>query len=494
MSGVLALLPALPLAGAVVLLLLPAARRDAAALGLGRGVAAAVLVLAVLARDAPDVDVPWVPALGLRLHLGVDGVSWPLLLLTGALVLLCLQHLVRGLPAPGRPGALVGLLLLLEAGVLATFLAQDLLLFFVAFETVLIPMYFVIAVWGGDGRGSARPAAQVFVLYTLLGSVVMLAGFLLVRARTGTSDLQALAERGGAGMSTTVQVVAFLLVGLGLAVKAPMWPLHTWLPAAHTAAPTVGSVLLAGVLLKLGTYGLVRTALPVLPEGARVLAPYLAALAVVGILWGALACLAQRDLKRLVAYSSVSHMGFVLLGIATLTEAGVNGALFANVAHGLITGLLFLLAGAVKERHGTTDMDELGGGLYARAPRLGGVLALAAVASLGLPGLAGFWGEMLAMLGAYRPAEGLDRGLYLVLMALAGLGTVLAAAYLLRMVRRVAQGRGAAARAERPVLDAGPAEVALWAPLVAATLLLGLWPALLLDVTAEPVRALLGGG
>ncbi len=494
MSAVLALLLALPLGASAVLLLLPAARRDAVALPAGLAVTGALVPLAVAARDAPDLDVAWVPALGLRLHLGVDGISWPLLLLTTALVLLCVVHLRRELPAPGRPGSLVALLLLLETGMLGTFLALDLLLFFVAFETVLVPMYFLIAVWGGDGRGSARPAALVFVLYTLLGSVVMLAGLLLVRARTGTSDLVELAARDGAGMSRTVQVVAFLAVGLGLAVKAPMWPLHTWLPPAHTAAPTVGSVLLAGVLLKMGTYGLVRIALPVLPEGARVVAPYLAALGVVGVLWGALACLAQRDLKRLVAYSSVSHMGFVLLGVATLTEAGVNGALFANVAHGLITGLLFFLVGAVKVRHGTTDMDVLGGGLYARAPRLGGLLAFGAVASLGLPGLAGFWGEMLAMLGAYRPAAGLDRGLYLVLMALAGLGTVLAAAYLLRMVRRVDQGVGPTAWQERPVLDAGAAEVVVWAPLVLATVLLGVWPALLLDVTSAPVRALLGGG
>lgn len=512
MSALLVLLPALPLAGSLALLLCPPPVRDRVGRAVLLAVAASVLVLSIPSTRAPDVDLVWIRSLGVHFHLGIDGVSGPLVVLTAALVLLCAVHLLRHAPEPGRVGALAGLLLLLETGVLGTFLALDLLLFFVFFETVLIPMYFVIAIWGGSRHSSdgpseadpvARAAALKFILFTLLGSAVMLIGLLLVRARTGTTDLVALAHSGGAGMSHTVQVLAFLAIGLGLAVKAPMWPLHTWLPDAHTGAPTVGSVLLAGVLLKMGTYGLVRIALPVLPDGARTLAPYLAALGVVGIVYGSLACLAQRDLKRLVAYSSVGHMGFVLLGLSTLTPAGVNGALYANVAHGLITGLLFFLAGAVKERHGTTDMQVLGGGLYARAPRLGGVLAFAAVASLGLPGLAGFWGEMLAMLGAFRPAGSLDRPLYLTLMALAGAGTVLTAAYLLGMVRTVDQGTsdprwesapdaGTEAHEHVPVLDAARDEVAVWAPLVLAALVLGLWPGLLLRITDPAVHALIG--
>jgi NADH-quinone oxidoreductase subunit M len=302
-----------------------------------------------------------------------------------------------------------------------------------------------------------------------------------------------LASRHGDGMSRGVQLAAALLIVAGLAVKAPMWPLHTWLPDAHTAAPTVGSVLLAGVLLKMGTYGLVRVALPIVPEGVEQLAPYLAALGVVGIVYGSLACLAQRELKRLIAYSSVGHMGFVLLGIATLTPVGVNGALFANVAHGLITGLLFFLAGAIKDRHHTGDLDALGGGLYERTPRLGGLLAFGAVASLGLPGLRGFWGEMLAMLGAFRPAEQLDRTLFLVLMAVAGVGTVLTAAYLLMLVRRIAQGTTSQRWASAPLLgDAATLELAVWAPIAVAVVALGLYPAALLDLTDPAVRGLLG--
>ncbi|GDY44607.1 hypothetical protein SANT12839_054890 [Streptomyces antimycoticus] len=289
-----------------------------------------------------------------------------------------------------------------------------------------------------------------------------------------------------------------------------MWPLHSWLPDAHTAAPTVGSVLLAGVLLKMGTYGLVRIVLPMTPGAAHTYAPYLAAFAVVGIIYGSLACLAlartgaKGDLKRLIAYSSVGHMGFVLLGIATLTPTGVNGALFANIAHGLITGLLFFLVGALKDRSGTTDLDQLAGtsgaALYGRAPRLGGLLAFGAVASLGLPGLAGFWGEMLAMFGAFDPADGLSRPAYLTYMALAGLGTLLTAAYMLIVVRRVCMGDHPiepriGTEPERPALaDVHGHEFAAWSPLVALTVLAGLWPAALLGLTDPAVQQLLAGG
>jgi NADH-quinone oxidoreductase subunit M len=287
-------------------------------------------------------------------------------------------------------------------------------------------------------------------------------------------------------------------------VKAPAWPLHSWLPDAHTAAPTVGSVLLAGVLLKMGTYGLVRVLLPVVPDGTATLAPYLGALAAVGIVYGSLACLAlarpgaKGDLKRLIAFSSVGHMGFVLLGIASLTQVGVNGALFANIAHGLITGLLFFVVGALKDRYGTADLDTLSGAtgaaLYGRAPRIGALLAFAAVASLGLPGLAGFWGELLAMFGAFDPAAGLSRPAFLTYLVLAGFGTLLTAAYLLIVVRRVCMGDPKQPSAAADLPDLRRYEALSWTPLAALTLLAGLWPAVLLGLSDPAVKHLLGGG
>jgi NADH-quinone oxidoreductase subunit M len=492
----LPLLLALPLAGCVALLVLPRGPAERFSVWLGvavSGLTAAVAVWAAVAAE--EVDREWVPSLGLRVHLGIDGISAPLVLLTAGLTFLCLVYTVRIRPEAGRPRALVGLVLLLEVGMLGTFVALDLLLFFVFFEVVLLPMWFIIAQWGDDRVPGGRvAAANKFILFTLLGSAVMLLGILLVRAKTGTFDMVALADAGGAGMSRTVQILAFLALGIGFAVKTPMWPLHSWLPDAHTAAPTIGSVLLAGVLLKMGTYGFVRIAVPIAPEGAEVLAPFLGAFAVVGIVYGSLACLAQRDLKRLIAFSSVGHMGFVLLGISTLTPVGINGALYANIAHGLITGLLFFLVGAIKDRHHTAALDELGGGLYERTPRLAGLLAFAAVASLGLPGLAGFWGEMLTLLGAFDPAPGLHRGYYLVLMAIAGVGLILTTVYLVTLVRRVAQGQSATRWREAVLLgDATTAELAVWAPIVVLVLVLGLWPSWLLDAIDPAVRQVLGG-
>ncbi|MFR9795459.1 NADH-quinone oxidoreductase subunit M [Streptomyces sp. MS06] len=477
----------------------------------GAVLAAAVVLVLGFDHDHPSTmqattDISWIPALDVRIHLGVDGISLPLLVLTALLTFLCALHSYFKRPVPPvagpSPKGFVALLLLLESGTLASFAVLDLLLFFLAFETVLIPMYFLIARWGGEGRAAA---AWKFILYTLLGSVVMLLGLLLIGLRAGTFDMVALATDNGRSLTASVQVVAVLAIGLGLAVKTPMWPLHTWLPDAHTAAPTAGSVLLAGVLLKMGTYGFVRIVLPIAPDGFRTFAPYLAAFAVVGIVYGSLACLALArrgaggDLKRLIAYSSVGHMGFVLLGIATMSPTGVNGALFANIAHGLITGLLFFLVGGVKERTGSTDLDALaedtGAALYGRAPRLGGLLAFGAVASLGLPGLAGFWGEMLALFGAFRPAAGLSRPAFLTFMAIGALGTLLTAAYMLLVVRRVCMGGVPQGTEATPRLaDVRPYEFAAWTPLVALTVVAGLWPKALLGLTDPAVQLFLAGG
>jgi NADH-quinone oxidoreductase subunit M len=508
MSWLPSVLVAVPAVGALLLTAWPRERAERHSPLVGVTATAAALLLSLAAVPSVvgtagmqlETDLPWIPVLDIRWHLGVDGISLPLVVLTALLTLLCMVSLLRGnVPAAGSVRTLVAVVLLLETGVLGTFLALDLVLFFVFFELVLVPMWFVIADWGDphDAPGRRR-AATVFLLMTVVGSAVMLAGFLLVYAHTGTFDIVALAQRQGNGMPVTTQLVAALAIGLGLAVKSPLWPLHIWLPDAHAKAPTIGSVLLAGVLLKMGTYGFVRVWLPIVPDGARQVSPYLAVLAAVGIVYGSLACLAQTDLKRLVAYSSVGHMGFVLLGVATLRPVGVNGALVANVAHGLITGLLFFLVGALKDRHDTSDLEGLGRGLYGRSPRLGGILALAAMASLGLPGLAGFWGEMLTLLGAFDPADGLSRPLFLVCMALGGLGAVLTAVYFVRVLRLVAQGGPDAPvprRADtwRPEsFDATLQDLGVWSPLVVLTVVIGLAPGLVLDVVAPAVRVLLG--
>jgi NADH-quinone oxidoreductase subunit M len=519
MTALLIALLLLPLLGAAATLAPATAfgpdeeTRERRALGFNAVVTGLVLALAVALavgfdRHQPGrmqavTDVQWIPALNIRFHLGVDGVSLPLVVLTALLTFLCAVYSLKRRPtAEGTPSAraFTGLFLLLEVGMLATFLVLDLVLFFLAFEIVLIPMYFLIARWGS---GAKEASANRFILYTLLGSAVMLLGFLLVGLKAGTFDMTALAAAHGHGLSHSTQVLAALAIGLGLLVKAPAWPLHSWLPDAHTSAPTVGSVLLAGVLLKMGTYGLVRVLLPIVPDGTATFAPYLGALAAVGIVYGSLACLALArpgrggDLKRLIAYSSVGHMGFVLLGIASLTPVGVNGALFANIAHGLITGLLFFLVGSLKDRYKTSDLDTLSGdtgaALYGRAPRLGGLLAFAAVASLGLPGLAGFWGELLAMFGAFQPAAGLSRPAFLTFMVLAGLGTLLTAAYLLQVVRRVCMGDPKQPTVAEPAELRGY-EAVSWTPLAALTVLAGLWPALLLTLSDPVVKRLLGVG
>jgi NADH-quinone oxidoreductase subunit M len=279
---------------------------------------------------------------------------------------------------------------------------------------------------------------------------------------------------------------------LGFAIKVPMWPFHTWLPDAHTEAPTVGSVLLAAILLKMGTYGFVRIAFPILPDAAVTYAPIIGILAVIAIIYGSLCCFAQTDLKRLIAFSSVGHMGFVMLGLATLTDAGINGAIFGMVAHGLITGMLFFLAGSIHERYHTREIKDLGGVLQ-QIPRFGSVFTYAAIASLGLPGLAGFWGEVLALLGSYQPGAGLSEELFRVLMVGGGIGTVLTAGYLLWTIQRVNLGRIPERFADgHGIFDVRPLEWYAWAPLLVLILVAGLYPKLILAVTDRAVQTLVG--
>jgi NADH-quinone oxidoreductase subunit M len=489
----------LPIVGALVVLLIPK-DKDRAIRATGVIVTAAAFACSVVIAvqyAGPGmefvVNTRWIPAIGARYHVGIDGISMPLYVLTYLLGFLCAIYTARYVPEPGKTKAFVALTLLLITGMAGTFIAFDLILFFVFWELVLVPMYFLIGVWGSANR---QYASIKFFLYTLFGSVFMLLGFLALYFQgpvvdgKHTFDLTAITAFGASGgYSHDFQLIVFGAVALGFAVKVPMWPFHTWLPDAHTEAPTIGSVLLAGIMLKMGTYGFVRIALPVLPEGAVSYAPWIGALAAIAIVYAALACLAQRDLKRLIAFSSVGHMGFVMLGIATLTAIGIQAAIFGMVAHGVITGMLFFLVGSIYDRYHTRMISDIGGGMSQVMPKMAGILAFVAIASLGLPGLAGFWGEVMALLGSFSPNEtvGLDVGLYRLFMILGGIGTILTAGYFLWMLQRVNQGVAPERWATYGFRDILAVEWVSWVPLLVLILVLGLIPSLLLDTTAAGV-------
>lgn len=467
--------------------------RGAAAAGAAVSVLSLICVVASWsARDgayAGEVDHPWSTALGLHWHLGVDGISLPLVVMTILLCVLVCWSLAADVTSTtdaheGAGVVLVALVLVIETASLGVFSALDLVLFFIFFELALIPMWFVIARWGDPGGG--RLAATKFLMFTVTGSALMLVGFVVIAVTAGTLQIPTLADLPDP-LTGTVPLLGGVAIAVGLAVKTPLWPLHIWLPDAHSKAPTVGSVLLAGVFLKLGTYGLLRVFVSVVPEPAARLAPYLGALAVAGIIASCLACLREHDLKRLIAYSSVGHMGFVVLAISTMSEVGVLAAVFASVAHGLITGLLFFNAGWLKQRYGSATFDVLGRGLYTRVPRLAVVLLFAATASLGLPGLAGFWGEMLALRSTYEPSPALDRTLAWTLLTLAALGVVLTTAYFVRVVRRVLQG---AATPRDDDIDLTRTEAGISAVLAVAIVLLGVAPGLLTGVIEPAVGAI----
>ncbi|MFB3737521.1 MAG: NuoM family protein [Candidatus Velamenicoccus archaeovorus] len=492
----------LPLVGALVIAFVPR-DRERLIRGLGiafTGGALAVAVAVAIGFDYGgsglqfEVNTRWIDVIGARYHVGVDGISLPLYLLTFALSFLCAIYTWRFVPDPGRTKAFLALQLLLETGMAGTFIAFDLVLFFIFWELVLVPMYFLIGIWGSANR---EYAAIKFFLYTLFGSVFMLLGFLGMYFRSDVAgahtfdviELQRFAASGG--FTQGFQLVVFAGVFLGFAIKVPMWPFHTWLPDAHTEAPTVGSVLLAGVLLKMGTYGFVRIALPMLPYAAQKYAPWIGLLAAIAIVYAALACLAQRDLKRLIAFSSVGHMGFVMLGIATLTPIGINAAIFGMVAHGVITGMLFFCVGSIYDRYHTRQIADLGGGLMQKLPYLGGVFAFVAIASLGLPGLAGFWGEVMSLLSAFSPASALNTGLFRAFMVAGGIGTVLTAGYFLWMLQRVNMGTLPDRWREATIPDVLAVEWVSWVPLLVATVALGVFPRFLFGVTNEAVTGLM---
>jgi NADH-quinone oxidoreductase subunit M len=488
-APVLSVLLAIPIAGAIGIALTDA-RRPATARTIGLTAAIAALVVAAWVWGAFRPGVAglqfeerraWIPAAGIGYHLGVDGLSISLTALVTLLVPVAIvasadqvQERVRGF---------VLTLLLLEAGLLGTFLAQDLILFYVFWEAMLIPMYFLIALWGGPER---RGAAIKFFLYTMAGSVLMLLAIIAVYLRgaavlgTPTFDLPALLAR-PLGWTPAMEALLFGAFAVAFAIKMPVWPLHTWLPDAYAEAPPVVTALLAGLMAKAGAYGFLRFCLPLFPNAVREWGPVFAAAAVIGVLYGGAVAWAQSDMRRLLAYGSLSHMGFILLGIFALNVEAVQGSLVQMVNHGVSTGALFLLAGFLIARTGRARTDAYGG-LAAATPALAAVTLIVVVSSLALPGTNGFVGEFLILLGAFQ-----TRPEYAVP---ATLGVVAAAAYLLAFVGRVFHGP---LRAElRAVPDLRPREYAVLAPLVAMIFWAGFVPGPLLDRSEATVRALLG--
>lgn len=472
----------LPLVGVAACAVLPAARGSWAKwIALGVTGADLALAVAMVAGFAPDGGMQftqkttWVAQADIAYSVGVDGISMPLVALSA---LLCFLAVIGSWKIDKKPAFYFAMLLLLQVGMNGVFSALDFVLFYVFWELVLVPMYFLIAQWGGPRR---EYAAIKFFLYTLLGSVFMLVGIIALYLQAGTFDLVELAEK-GAGLPLGFQLWVFAAFFLGFAVKVPMFPLHTWLPDAHVEAPTAASVLLAGVLLKMGTYGFLRVSLPILPDAFAQWQVPLAVLAVISIVYGAAVAFAQPDAKKLVAYSSVSHMGFAMLGIAAGTAAGLNGAMAVNVSHGLTTGMLFFMVGMIYDRTHSREIAQLSG-VAAQMPIIAGLLAFASFASMGLPGLSGFVGEFLALAGAWA-----STAIAPWMVIVAGVGVLLGAAYMLWMLQRVVLGTPSHLVADQP--DATLREVLTVAPLVVLVVVIGVYWTALLQYVDPAVTAL----
>ena len=411
----------------------------------------------------------WMPTFGIQYAIGVDGISILLVLLTTLLCPLCVLGSWNAITT--RVRAFMMLILLVEGAMMVVFTALDAFLFFMLWEVTMIPMYFMIVLWGGPDRVAA---GMKFVLYSLTGSLLLLIGILALSLQAGTFDIQLLAE---ATYSPNSQVWIFLTLFLGFAIKLPMLPFHTWLPDAHSEAPTAGSVLLAGVLLKMGGYGLIRFCLPIFPAVATTFAPFVLWLSVAAILYGGYMALAQSDLKRLVAYSSVSHMGFVTLGIFSFNQEGIEGAILQMVTHGVTTGALFLMVGQLYDRTHSRSIADYGG-LYQRMPRFVAVLSLFVVASFGLPATSNFIGEFLILVGVSY------ENFLFVVLAMGGI--VLGAAYMLWMLQRVALGEPRT-EAARGLTDVSVRELVTVLPLAIAVVGIGIYPSPFLEAMDSTV-------
>jgi len=489
---ILSLIIFAPLLGALGIAFLPSSRPSLirlAALGVSLVTFALSLgmLLGIRAQGgefAFSEQLSWIPSFGITYHLGVDGLSGALVVLTTLLSWICI--LASFGPIQTRVKEYFISFLILETGMLGVFLSLDLFLFYIFWEIVLVPMYLIIGIWGGADR---IYATIKFVLYTLVGSLLMLVAILatafshqaVTGSWTGAFDLLALR---GTIADPTLQILGFAAFALAFAIKVPMFPFHTWLPDAHVQAPTAGSVILAGVLLKLGGYGFIRFAIPLFPDGAHLFAPLMIALSVIAIIYGALVAIVQTDLKKLIAYSSVSHMGFVTLGIFTFNQQGVDGAILQMLNHGLITSGLFLLVGIGYERTHDREIAKMGGWAV-RTPVYAALFGFFLFASVGLPGLSGFAGEFLVLLGAFI-ANPMVAGASTFVM-------ILAAVYLLYMYQRVFTGplspflKGLGSH----LTDVTPTEILTLAPLAAMIVVFGVMPTILTSSFAQSVQTFL---
>ncbi len=483
MPHILSWIVFLPLIGAFVVLALPKDRGQLLkAVAAGTTLVVLALATLLLMKFNPAASgfqfedkAVWIPPINAWYHLGVDGISVALVFLTA---LLGFVAVIASFSIGQRLKEYFFLYLLLQTGMLGTFLSLDLFLFYVFWEVVLVPMYFLIGIWGGPRK---EYAAIKFFLYTLAGSVFMLLSILTcyLNSTPHTFSIPALVAQ-GVQLTPAVQWWVFLGFFVAFAIKVPIFPFHTWLPDAHVEAPTPISVLLAGVLLKMGGYGFLRVSFPILPKIAQSFGLIFGILGLINVVYGALVAMAQTDFKKMVAYSSVSHMGFVLLGFAGLTSSGFNGALLEMFNHGIITGGMFLLVGVLYDRTHTRDLNAFGG-LGARVPVYAGFLTFFALASLGLPGLSGFVGEFLSLLGCF-PTHPLITGLSV-------LGLVLGAAYFLLMLQRVLLGPLAPKWAT--LADVNRLELLTLVPLVIFVLAVGFWPKPILNLQSPALDALL---